>query len=114
MGSSSAFITPFGERVDAVISRGLEHFRSTQNPDGGWGPANGLVILCFLEQRFNADWNAPSRGYVGMTPGDQDKIRDSVKYCIDNIGGFGNGRANAYQTGACLMALSLYGHRWTQ
>ena len=97
-----------GERVDEVIQRGIQHFRNTQNGDGGWGPATGLVVLCFLEQRHGADWNAPSRGYVGMEPQDQERVRNAVRYCINDIGGFGNGQANAYRTGACLMGMSLH------
>ena len=64
------------------------------------GGATGLVALCFLEQRVSADWNAPSRGYVGMRPEDQERIRNSMRFCINNVGGFGNGTANAYKTGA--------------
>ena len=103
-----AFITPFGERVDDAISRGLDYLRATQNGNGGWDGATGLVALCFLEQRMSADWNAPSRGYVGMEAPDQERIRNSIRYCINNVGGFGSGTANAYKTGACLMAMSLY------
>ncbi|MGB0647243.1 MAG: hypothetical protein ACPGQS_08730, partial [Bradymonadia bacterium] len=58
--------------------------------------------------RLSADWNAPSRGYVGMEPEDQERIRNSMKYCINNINGFGSGTPNAYEAGACLMAMSLY------
>ena len=105
---SNAFITPFGERVDDAISRGLEYLRGQQSADGGWGRPTGLVALCFLEQRLSADWNAPSRGYVGMEPADQERIRNSMRYCINNISGFGSGTPNAYEAGACLMAMSLY------
>ena len=106
---ASAFITPFGQRVDESISRGLDYLRTTQGNDGGWGGATGLATLCFLEQRLSADWNAPSRGYVGMEPDDQQRVRNAIRYCINNTNGFGNGRTpNAYSAGACLMAMSLY------
>ena len=49
-GTANAFVTPFGIRVNDAIERGLDYFRSTQEGNGGWGEATGLVLLCFLEQ----------------------------------------------------------------
>ncbi|MEE2645445.1 MAG: hypothetical protein VYD19_10965, partial [Myxococcota bacterium] len=57
--SASAIVTPFGERVNEAINRGLTWLRQNQNGDGGWGRPTGLAVLCFLEQRAGADWNAP-------------------------------------------------------
>jgi hypothetical protein len=100
-------ITPFGQRVNQTINSGLEWLRGQQT-DGGWGPGTGLVVLCFLEKRQNADWNALPQGYVGMTPEDQQRVQDGIKYCIDDLPGFQSNQPNSYQTGACLMALSTY------
>ena len=105
--SASAVVTPFGERVNEAINRGLTWLRQNQNGDGGWGRPTGLAVLCFLEQRAGADWNAPALGYVGMDPGDQQITRSGVKYCIDDVSSFRAGsQARSYDTGACMMAMS--------
>ncbi|MEE2789788.1 MAG: MopE-related protein [Myxococcota bacterium] len=105
---ASAFVTPFGIRVNDAIERGLELLRASQQGNGGWGEPTGLVILAFLERRAGPDWNAPAVGYVNMSPDDQDRVRRGVRYCINNINGFNGGTPNAYQAGSCLMALSVY------
>ncbi len=106
--AASANVTPFGEAVNAAIERGLDWLRNTQNGNGGWGDPTGLPLLCFLEKRTSADWNAPAQGYLGMDAADQDRVRRGVAYCINEIQGFRNNNPSSYQTGACLMALSLY------
>jgi len=106
--TAHALLTPFGERVNASIENGLDWLRGQQNGNGGWGESTGLAILCFLERRSGADWNAPAVGYVGMDAADQDRVRRGVRYCINSIGGFSGGTPNSYTTGACLMATSLY------
>ena len=107
---SSARVTPFGERVNASIDQGLQYLRNAQNANGGWGRPTGLAILCFLEKRVSADWNAQAQGYQNMNPADQEVVRNGVRYCIESIAGFTGGSAEAYDTGACLMALSAYKH----
>ena len=102
----AAFVTPFGQRVNESINRGLDRLRA-QRADGGWGDPTGLPILCFLERRESADWNAPAIGYLGMAAGDQQLVREAARFCIDRVPGFNNG-PNSYQTGSCMMGLSLY------
>ena len=104
----NAFVTPFGLRVNDSIDRGLQYLREVQEPNGGWGRPTGLALLCFLEKRNSADWDAQPQGYVNMSPADQEIVRRGVKYCIDSIGGISRGNAEAYDTGACLMAMSSY------
>ena len=108
--SSFARVTPFGERVNQSIDLGLQYLRNAQDGNGGWSRATGLAILCFLEKRVSADWNAQPQGYQNMNPADQELVRNGIRYCIDNIGGIDGGNAEAYDTGACLMAMSAYKH----
>jgi MYXO-CTERM domain-containing protein len=100
-----AAVTPFGEAVNASIDRGLAWLR--QNPN--WGGATGLAVLCFLEKRQSADWNAPHAGYIGLDPADQALVQAGLRTCINSLPGFAGQRGvNSYQTGACLMAMSLH------
>jgi hypothetical protein len=103
-----ALVTPFGERVNESINQGLQWLRDNQSGGGGWGEPTGLAVLCFLEKRQSADWNALPQGYIGMPVEDQDIVRNGVRYCIQSIPGFESGSVNSYQTGACLMAMSTY------
>ena len=103
-----ANVTPFGQEVNQAIEDGLQWLRANQQGNGGWGEPTGLPILCFLEKRSSADWNAPAQGYLGMDEADQERVRNGVRYCINSIGGFRNNNPNSYQTGSCMMALSLY------
>ena len=106
---SHAVVTPFGQRVNEAINRGLDWLRANQENNGGWGRPTGLALLCFLEQRAGADWNAPALGYVGMDPADQDRVERGVRYCINDINSFSpGGQAQSYDAGACMMAMSLY------
>ncbi len=103
-----ANVTPFGELVNTAIENGLTYLRGQQAGNGGWGESTGLAMLCFLEKRSSADWNAPAQGYLGMDEADQERVRNAARYCINSIPGFANNRPNSYQTGSCLMALSLH------
>jgi hypothetical protein len=108
--SAHALVTPFGERINESIDRGLNWLRANQNGDGGWGRPTGLAVLCFLEKRQSADWNAQPQGYQNMTPADQEIVRNGIRYCIQRIPGFESGSVESYDTGACLMAMSTYKH----
>ncbi|MCB9525331.1 MAG: terpene cyclase/mutase family protein [Myxococcales bacterium] len=106
---AQAQITPFAERVNTSINRGLDYLRAQQSGNGGWGDPTGLAILTFLEKRASADWNAPALGYNGMDAADQERVRNGVRYCISSINGLSQVRTpQSYPTGACLMAISLY------
>lgn len=108
--SAFALTTPFGERVNASIDAGLTWLRNSQNANGGWGRPTGLAVLCFLEKRVSADWNAQPQGYRNMNPADQEVVRNGIRYCIQSINGIESGNAEAYDTGACLMAMSTFKH----
>ncbi|MEE2758025.1 MAG: hypothetical protein VYA30_15310 [Myxococcota bacterium] len=108
-----AFETPFGREVSAAIDRGLDFFRQSQQGNGAFNVAGeprvtGLAILCFLERRQSADWNAPPVGYVGMDQNDQERIRRAVAYLLDTDPGLSGQTAQSYVTGSSLMALSVY------
>ncbi len=108
ISQSHALLTPFGERVNESINRGLQRLREQQQANGGWGRPTGLAVLCFLEKRQSADWNAQAQGYQNMDAADQELVRNGVRYCIQNIDGFESGSVESYDTGACLMAMSTY------
>lgn len=105
---SYSLITPFGVRVNDSINLGLQWLRSNQSADGGWGEATGLAVLCFLEKRQSEDWSAQPQGYSNMSRDDQQRVKDGIKYCVQQIPGFEQGSVNSYQTSACLMAMSTY------
>ncbi len=106
---ASAQITPFANRVNDGINRGLDYLRAQQNGNGGWGEATGLAMLTFLEKRASADWNSPAVGYVGMDLADQERARNAARYCINSVPGFDRAETpSSYASGACLMGLSLY------
>ena len=104
-----ARVTPFGQRVNSSIDLGLQWLRNNQSNEGGWGRATGLSVLCFLENRISVDWNSPSQGYSNMEPADQERVKAGLRYCIEAIGGFKSDTiAEAYDTSACMMAISAY------
>jgi MYXO-CTERM domain-containing protein len=108
---AAAFVTPFGQQVDQAIEQGLVFFRANQRADGSFNPtrdATPLVVLCFLEKRASADWNAAPLGYGGMDAGDQERVRNAVRFIVDHTDGLDGGLARSYNTGSALMALSLY------
>lgn len=107
---AGALVTPFGERVNESIDRGINWLRENQDNNGGWGRPTGLAVLCFLEKRQSADWSAQVLGYQNMEAQDQEVVRNGIRYCINSIGGIGGGNAESYDTGACLMAMSTYRH----
>ncbi len=107
--TAPAVVTPFGERVNAAIDRALAHLRVVERNGSIGGRATGLAVLCFLERRESADWEAPPVGYAGMEPADQALVRRAVAYLISNDAGLApGGDAYTYQTGASLMAIALY------
>jgi hypothetical protein len=108
-----AFRTPFGDRVNQAIERGLQYFRGVENAgqfaDGSGNQATGLAVLCFLEKHATADWNAPTLGYRNSSPADQALLRRAAARIIANDGALrGAGGSYSYGTGSSLMALSLY------
>ncbi len=107
--TASAFRTPFGDRVNAAIERGLQYYRGNENGGniGGW--ATGLAMLCFLEKRASADWAAPHVGYRNSLPADQALMQRAARYLINLDGSLRSGNGSySYGTGAALMGLSLY------
>ncbi len=112
--AARANVTPFGHRVNDAIDHGLDFLRNHQGANGGMddadagGGTTGLAMLCLLEKRAGADWNAPSLGYNGMSPDDQDRVRRGMGFCVQHIAGFLGGVSESYKTGNCLMAASIY------
>ena len=111
--TSDAFTTPFGLEVSDTVDRGLGWIRA-QEEGGLWtdaqgSRAGGLVMLCVLEKRASADWNAPTNGYVGSSPADQAILRRAAAALIANDAALRNaGPPDAYGTGGALMGLALY------
>ncbi|MHC4836688.1 MAG: MopE-related protein, partial [Planctomycetota bacterium] len=109
-----AFRTPFGDRVNATIDRGLDWIRAQQGANGGWTDARsndggGLAALTLLEKRATPDWNAPTVGYENLPAADQERLRRAMAFAIgDDASLRGQGTAYSYGTGAWLMAMSLY------
>jgi len=107
--TANAVVTPFGRRVNDTIDRALQQFRNVENAGNIAGEANGLAALCFLEKRQSPDWGAPAVGYQGMPAADQALIRRAVAYMVNNDEGLQPGSIpSTYQTGASLMAASLF------
>ena len=107
-----AFTTPFGDRVNQAIDRGLDYFRATQEGSGSIGSpgqeATGLATLCFLEKRATGDWNAPQMGFLGMSAADQAVVTRAVQYMVQNDEGVNGNGIYQYRTGSALMALAVY------
>ena len=107
-----AAVTPFGQRVNDAIDRGLSWFRTQQLGDGSIGPtqeeATGLAVLCFLEKRASADANAAQVGYQGLDAADQALVQRAVAYMLAAEPGINGSETYQYRTGSALMALSVY------
>ncbi|MEE2787535.1 MAG: prenyltransferase/squalene oxidase repeat-containing protein [Myxococcota bacterium] len=107
---SHAFGTPFGDRVQESIEKGLAWIRA-QTRDGAYNlTSTSLGGLALLEQRTSQQWNAPTRGYENATPDDQDLLRAMAKYVIDRNPVF-SGTADTnenYEDGIGLAFLALF------
>jgi len=103
------FVTPFGVRVDEGIERAVQHFRDRGVENGTCQRATGLAMMCMLEKRASADWNAPPVGFLGMEEDDQARMRQAAAFLIGLDGALrGESTAYSYGTGSNLMALSLF------
>ncbi len=108
---AEAFRTPFGDRVNESINRGLQYLRNQENNGvvaGSTHNYSALAMLAFLEKRQSADWNAPTVGYRNSTPDDQARLQRMARQIVNNTQGVSGNNARSYNTGAALMALSLY------
>ena len=103
-------VTPFGERVNAAVEDVVQYYRDSGIEAGSATWATGLAMLCMLEKRASADWNAPSIGYAGMDDEDQGRMRQAAAWMVNSLDPSlrGQGVAYSYGTGSNLMALSLY------
>ncbi len=109
--SAGAVVTPFNERVEAAIDRGLDWLRARQSANGAWNDySTGIVTLAFLEKRLSADPGAPPRGYEGMDPDDQERVRNAVRWIVSNFGAFHQTQmpAHPYRVGSSLAPLAVY------
>ncbi|MCA9541054.1 MAG: terpene cyclase/mutase family protein, partial [Myxococcales bacterium] len=103
-----AFRTPFGDRVNQAIDRGLQYLRTQEGGGSVGNDTTALAMLAFLEKRASADWAAPAVGYAGSTPDDQARLQRMAAYIINNYAAMRNGGADSYRTGSGLMALTLF------
>jgi len=105
-----AFVTEFGRRVNQAINNGLGWLRGQENNGSIGGDPTGLAVLALLERRASEDWDANPVGYNGMDGADQERMRRSARWMVDNLGGFRapGDNINSYSGGSALMALSLY------
>ena len=113
---ADAFTTPFGLEVNETIDRGLQYIRQSE-ANGRYGNngnaeqwATGLGGLALLEKRSSADWNAPTVGFVGSTPDDQQRLIRMAQFAIALDPALRNAAAQSfsYGTGINLMFLSLF------
>ena len=76
---AEAVITPFGRRVNESVELAVQYLRDQGIDEGAMRWASGLGMLCMLEKRASADWNAPPVGYAGMDPEDQERMRRTAE-----------------------------------
>ena len=102
-----AFRTPFGDRVQQTVERGLAWMR-TQEQNGNYhGASTGMAGLALLDARVDANWGAAKRGYARSTPDDQLRLVRMANFAITSDPGLrAVGAANAFGTGSFLMFLS--------
>ena len=108
-----AVVTPFGRDVHAAIDRGLDWFRARQNADGSFCGGNcwatGLAAMAFLEKGETADRNARPVGYEGLDAADQQRVRDAIRWIINNDVNFRQvGNPHPYTAGAALGPVAVY------
>ncbi|MCA9537878.1 MAG: terpene cyclase/mutase family protein, partial [Myxococcales bacterium] len=104
-----AFRTPFGDRVNASLERGLAWIR-TQEAGGSYNDwSTGLAGLALMEMRASAHWNAPTRGYRNAPADDQQRLQRMARFCINFDPALRNaGVSYSYGTGNFVLFLSLY------
>ena len=108
--AAHAFRTPFGDRVNAAIDRGLQYIRNNTNAAGNFdGWTTGIAMVALLEKRVSPDWNAQHAGYRNSSAADQALLQRMAAFVIGQDVALRNaGTAYAYGTGASLLGLSLY------
>ncbi len=108
-GQAQAFRTPFGDRVNESVERGLAWLRL--EIDGGRYDYRsvGLAGLALLERRASADWGASTLGYQGAEPEEQQRFQAiAQQLLIQNPALSGNARPLRYDVAVALLYLSLY------
>ncbi|MBU1896376.1 hypothetical protein KKB55_01230, partial [Myxococcota bacterium] len=110
--ASAAAPTQFGIDVNDAIEQGLAFLRAAQSANGQWGDndsdATGLAMLCFLEKREHAGWEARALGYSGMNEADQERVRRAAARCATLTQAFESNPSPSYQVGSCLMGMTTY------
>ncbi|MCB9539606.1 MAG: hypothetical protein H6704_25625 [Myxococcales bacterium] len=101
-------IDPFDLQVNAALDEARQWLRDRQAANGGWNrdagsgspehTPTGLAALCFLED--------DPRGFAALPIADQIVVRDALRFCIETEGFINEADYYAYNTAACLMAIS--------
>ncbi len=103
---SYAIVTPFDQRVNGAIRRGVEWLWSVQERNGSIaGDATGLATLAILEQPETAQLDGPKVGYRGLTDAAKASMRLAVEWMVRNPA---FGRDLNYGQGQAMMALATY------
>ena len=106
---AEAFRTPFGDRVQQSVERGLARIRAQEaggNYFQWYTPMGGLALL---ESRQNANWQAPTRGYANSSADDQARLVRMARATIQFDPALqGVGAAYSFGTGAGLMFLAQF------
>ena len=106
-------VTPFSQLVYDTIQFNLQKFRDDfENAGaesvGAWDDVTGLTLLTFLDQPSGPERRSPAQGFSGMSIGDRVLVIAGIRYCIDELSGFAQGRVAPYITGPCLAAMSRF------
>lgn len=105
VAGSALAITPFQQDVATAIDRGLAYQSSTNayvNND-----AAGIAMEALLEKRASGNPADPPQGYSGANAADQQLLRNSATYIINQTNANGTG-FYAYRDGSRLFALASY------
>ena len=106
---AAAFRTPFGDRVNDTLERGLAWIRTQENNGNYNDWSTGLAGLALMEMRASAHWNAPTRGYRNAPAEDQARLQRMARFVIGHDPSLRQqGQAYSYGTGNFLLFLSLY------
>ncbi len=106
--SANGFTTPFSSQVHQAVEDGLQWFRNLESNGDMGAETTALALLALLESRHGPAWDAPTRGYSGLTAEDKAIAVRAARHIIENFDGMRGGMPQTYQTGSALMALTLF------
>ncbi|MBU1429886.1 hypothetical protein KKF91_04905 [Myxococcota bacterium] len=103
-----AFRTPFGDEVNAAISRGVAWIKLQHDAGAYDNDVAGLAGLALLEQRVSAHWGAPTLGYSGQPAAEKSRLEQLARFCIERNTGLRGGDLVAYETAQFMLFLTLF------